>query len=79
MEFYPWVVVGHVFFVILAFMAHGVSAFSMFQAKREPDPVVYATSRRKAEAFERQRRTLLQKYPRLAGLLLPMYQRLVKR
>ena len=37
MELYPWVVVGHVFFVILAFMAHGVSAFSMFQAKREPD------------------------------------------
>jgi glycosyltransferase involved in cell wall biosynthesis len=54
-------------------------ADDLIQAKREPDPVVYATSRRKAEAFERQRRTLVQKYPRLAGLLLPMYQRLVKR
>ena len=37
MELYPWVVVGHVFFVILAFMAHGTSAFAMFRAKRESD------------------------------------------
>ena len=37
MEFYPWIVVSHVFFVILAFMAHGTSAFAMFRAKREPD------------------------------------------
>ena len=37
MEFYPWVVVGHVVFVILAFGAHGVSAFAMFRVKAEPD------------------------------------------
>jgi len=36
-ELYPWVVVSHVLFVILAFGAHGVSAFAMFQAKRETD------------------------------------------
>lgn len=37
MELYPWVVVAHVFFVIVSFGAHGVSAFSMFQAKSESD------------------------------------------
>jgi hypothetical protein len=37
MEFYPWVVVGHVILVILAFGAHGVSAFGMFKVKRETD------------------------------------------
>ena len=37
MEFYPWVVIGHVVFVILAFGAHGVSAFAMFRVKGEPD------------------------------------------
>ncbi len=37
MDFYPWVVVAHVFFVVVAFGAHGTSAFAMFQAKREPD------------------------------------------
>ena len=37
MEFYPWVVVGHVVFVILAFGAHGVSAFAMFRVKAETD------------------------------------------
>lgn len=37
MEFYPWVVIGHVVFVILAFGAHGVSAFGMFRVKAEPD------------------------------------------
>src|SRR5262245_37999869 len=37
MDFYPWVVVGHVFFVILAFAAHGVSAFVMYRIKAEPD------------------------------------------
>jgi hypothetical protein len=34
---YPWVVIGHVAFVILAFGAHGVSAFAMFRVKAEPD------------------------------------------
>lgn len=37
MDFYPWVVITHVFFVIIAFGAHGTSAFAMFQARREPD------------------------------------------
>lgn len=37
MELYPWVVVAHVFFVIVSFGAHGVSAFAMFQAKSETD------------------------------------------
>jgi MFS family permease len=36
-EFYPWVVLGHVILVIVAFGAHGVSAFAMFAARREPD------------------------------------------
>ncbi|CAN5822415.1 hypothetical protein BH10CHL1_BH10CHL1_05740 [soil metagenome] len=54
-------------------------ADDLIQAKREPEPALYRKARQKAEAFERQRRTLVQKYPRLAGLLLPMYQRLVKR
>lgn len=37
MDLYPWIVVAHVFFVIVAFGAHGTSAFAMFQARREPD------------------------------------------
>jgi len=37
MELYPWVVVGHVILVILAFGAHGVSAFAMFDVKRATD------------------------------------------
>jgi hypothetical protein len=37
MELYPWVVIAHVFFVIIAFGAHGTSAFAMFQARREAD------------------------------------------
>ena len=37
MDWYPWIVVAHVFFVVIAFGAHGTSAFAMFQAKREPD------------------------------------------
>lgn len=37
MEFYPWVVVAHVFFVIIAFGAHGTSAYAAFAAKRETD------------------------------------------
>lgn len=37
MELYPWVVVAHVFFVIISFGAHGTSAYAIFQAKRETD------------------------------------------
>lgn len=37
MDLYPWVVIAHVFFVIIALGAHGTSAFAMFQAKRETD------------------------------------------
>lgn len=37
MELYPWLVVAHVFFVIVSFGAHGVSAFAMFQARGETD------------------------------------------
>jgi type VI protein secretion system component VasK len=37
MEFYPWVVLAHVVLVILAFGAHGVSAFAMFAVKRETE------------------------------------------
>jgi len=37
MELYPWVVVAHVVAVIVAFGAHGVSAFAMFQVRRETD------------------------------------------
>lgn len=34
---YGWVVIAHVVLVIVAFGAHGVSAFAMFRVKREPD------------------------------------------
>lgn len=37
MDLYPLVVIGHVFFVIVSFGAHGTSAFAMFQARRETD------------------------------------------
>ena len=37
MQVYPWLVVGHVLAVIVAFGAHGVSAFAMFRARDEPD------------------------------------------
>lgn len=37
MEIYPLVVTAHVVLVIVAFMAHGVSAFSMFALRRETD------------------------------------------
>jgi hypothetical protein len=37
MELYPWVVLGHVVFVILSFGAHGVSAYTMFRIRSEPD------------------------------------------
>jgi hypothetical protein len=38
-NFYPWVVIGHVLFVIVSFMAHGVSAFAMFRVRSEGDRV----------------------------------------
>jgi hypothetical protein len=34
---YPWVVIAHVVFVIIAFGAHGASAFAMVRVKQEPD------------------------------------------
>jgi hypothetical protein len=37
MDLYPWIVAAHVFFVIIAFGAHGASALAVFQAKRETD------------------------------------------
>ena len=37
MILYPWVVIAHVVAVIVAFGAHGVSAFAMFRVRREPD------------------------------------------
>ena len=37
MELYPWIVIAHVFFVILAFGAHGVSAFTVFRVKTSTD------------------------------------------
>ena len=37
MDLYGWVVFGHVVAVILAFTAHGVSAFAMFRVRRESD------------------------------------------
>lgn len=39
MELYPWVVLTHVVAVVVAFGAHGVSAFAMFRVKRESDRV----------------------------------------
>lgn len=37
MDIYPWIVIGHVFFVIVAFAAHGASAFASFRIKRSAD------------------------------------------
>ena len=37
MDLYPWIVIGHVFFVIVAFGAHGVSAFSVFRVRAATD------------------------------------------
>ena len=37
MDLYGWLVFGHVTAVILAFAAHGVSAFAMFQVRKEHD------------------------------------------
>ncbi len=53
-------------------------AQDLIQAKQVPNGELYALARHKAEVFERQRRKLVYKYPRLFGLLLPIYQRLVK-
>ena len=35
MDLYPWIVVAHVFLVIVAFGAHGYSAFAMLGVRRE--------------------------------------------
>ncbi len=53
-------------------------ADDLIGAKRVPDAALYTKARHKAEVFERQRRKLVHKYPRLFGALLPLYQRLVK-
>lgn len=37
MDLYPWIVITHVFFVIIAFGAHGVSAFAVFRIKASSD------------------------------------------
>lgn len=37
MDLYPWIVVAHVFFVIIAFGAHGVSAFAIFRIRASSD------------------------------------------
>ena len=36
-DLYPWIVIAHVFFVIIAFGAHGVSAFASFRIKASSD------------------------------------------
>ena len=37
MDLYPWIVIAHVFTVIVAFGAHGVSAFSIFRVRAATD------------------------------------------
>lgn len=37
MELYPWVVIAHVFFVIVAFGAHGTSAFAIYRVRASSD------------------------------------------
>jgi hypothetical protein len=37
MDLYPWIVIAHVFFVILAFGAHGASAFAVYRVKSATD------------------------------------------
>ena len=37
MDLYPWIVIAHVFFVILAFGAHGASALAVFRVKTATD------------------------------------------
>ncbi len=37
MDLYIWIVIGHVFFAIVAFAAHGVSAFAAFRVRTSSD------------------------------------------
>jgi hypothetical protein len=37
MDLYPWIVIAHVFFVIVAFFAHGASAFAIFRVRTATD------------------------------------------
>jgi hypothetical protein len=37
MDLYPWIVIAHVFFVIVAFFAHGASAFAIFRVRAATD------------------------------------------
>lgn len=37
MDLYPWIVIAHVFFVIVAFFAHGASAFAIFRVRSATD------------------------------------------
>jgi uncharacterized membrane protein len=37
MDLYPWIVIAHVFFVIIAFGAHGASAFTMLRLRTTAD------------------------------------------
>src|SRR5919108_575896 len=37
MDLYPWIVIAHVFFVIVAFGAHGASAFAVFRVRATSD------------------------------------------
>ncbi len=37
MDLYPWIVIAHVFFVIIALGAHGVSAFVVFRIRATSD------------------------------------------
>jgi hypothetical protein len=37
MDLYPWIVIAHVFFVIIAFGAHGASAFVVFRIRPASD------------------------------------------
>lgn len=37
MDLYPWIVIAHVFFVIVAFFAHGASAFAIFRIRAAAD------------------------------------------
>jgi hypothetical protein len=43
MDLYIWIVIAHVFFVIVTFSAHGVSAFTSFGIKRTSDRAALRT------------------------------------
>ena len=43
MDLYIWIVIAHVFFAIVAFAAHGVSAFASFRVKASSDRAELAT------------------------------------